>query len=128
MKIYCERCKLQIHDEESIREVEFEQELKDILPKGVKLYDFGNRVTSLPTPDPDGNGWLRTNIAYLTNEGFSRFLAMEIEPEDEEVYKDANDHMDYLRRGIIELAKKNGPRFVEAAFPTMSEAFAARAR
>lgn len=28
------------------------------------LYEFGNGVTSMPVPDPNGNGWLTSNIFY----------------------------------------------------------------
>lgn len=28
------------------------------------LYDFGNGVTVMPVPDPNGNGWLTSNIFY----------------------------------------------------------------
>jgi|HubBroStandDraft_1064217.scaffolds.fasta_scaffold00161_52 hypothetical protein len=28
------------------------------------LYEFGNGVTSMPVPDPTGNGWLTSNIFY----------------------------------------------------------------
>ena len=28
------------------------------------LYDFGNGVTTMPVPDPNGNGWLTSNIFY----------------------------------------------------------------
>ncbi len=28
------------------------------------LYDFGNGVTTMPVPDPSGNGWLSSNIFY----------------------------------------------------------------
>jgi hypothetical protein len=28
------------------------------------LYDFGNGVTTMPVPDPSGNGWLTSNIFY----------------------------------------------------------------
>jgi len=28
------------------------------------LYNFGNGVTSMPVPDPNGNGWLTSNIFY----------------------------------------------------------------
>ena len=28
------------------------------------LYEFGNGVTSMPVPDPSGNGWLTSNIFY----------------------------------------------------------------
>jgi hypothetical protein len=28
------------------------------------LYDFGNGVTTMPVPDPNGNGWLSSNIFY----------------------------------------------------------------
>jgi hypothetical protein len=28
------------------------------------LYDFGNGVTIMPVPDPNGNGWLTSNIFY----------------------------------------------------------------
>lgn len=29
-----------------------------------QLYNFGNGVTSMPVPDPSGNGWLSSNIFY----------------------------------------------------------------
>src|ERR1700734_963176 len=32
--------------------------------KEPSLYDFGNGVTSMPVPDPTGNGWLTSSIFY----------------------------------------------------------------
>ena len=31
------------------------------------LYDFGNGVTNMPVPDPNGNGWLTSNIFYYNS-------------------------------------------------------------
>ena len=31
------------------------------------LYDFGNGVTVMPVPDPNGNGWLTSNIFYYNS-------------------------------------------------------------
>jgi hypothetical protein len=32
--------------------------------KEPSLYDFGNGVTTMPVPDPTGNGWLTSSIFY----------------------------------------------------------------
>jgi hypothetical protein len=32
--------------------------------KEPSLYDFGNGVTTMPVPDPNGNGWLASSIFY----------------------------------------------------------------
>lgn len=34
----------------------------------LQLYDYGNGMTTMPTPDPAGNGWLTSNqFAYITS-------------------------------------------------------------
>ena len=32
--------------------------------KEPSLYDFGNGVTTMPVPDPNGQGWVSSNIFY----------------------------------------------------------------
>ena len=41
------------------------EEFEKSLPKGIHLYDFGDGVKLMPTPDPSGVGYLASSTFYL---------------------------------------------------------------
>lgn len=73
--VLCERCAAIMAEEE--RE---EKAFARVIPLHLKLYDFGDSVTTMPIPDfSEGGGYLTSSICFLQDLEEKRFLGVRID-------------------------------------------------
>jgi hypothetical protein len=86
---------------EVVNSVKLKIKLRLIHPR-MSIFDFGDGIVSMPTPDPSGNGWLTSSSVYLCIDNGGREEITRSKPIQIQYWEKARE----IEANILGAAKK----------------------